>query len=164
MGEIHPAEAKVVVEFCTADLPITPEQRLKLVKLLGPRYNPQKDMVRMSCESFPEPAQNKRYLSDLVDTLLEEACLNSFNEHGEDTFDDVPADFRHVKWNKPPKFPDAWKLTPTRREKLFQGWTAEIGRSQRASLEGTNVDGAKTIAHYLGSKPAVEAPQTVKVR
>lgn len=164
MGEKHPAEAKVVVEFCTADLPLTPKQRLKLVKLLGPRYNPQKDTVKMACESFPEPAQNKRYLSDLIDTLLEEARLESADQHGKDNFDDVPADFRHVKWDNPPKFPDAWKLTPTRREKLFQGWTAEVGRSQRALLQGTNVDGAKTIAHFLGAQPAVEAPQTVKVR
>ena len=73
MGEFHPAEKKVVVEFSPADLGLTPVQADKLRKLAGPRYNPTKDVVKMSCESFGQPAQNKRYLSDLVDTLITEA-------------------------------------------------------------------------------------------
>lgn len=78
MGEQHPAEKKVVLEFCPADLPdLTTIQREKLKKLVGVRYNPETDIVKMSSEMFENQAQNKRYLGDLVDTLLQEArvCL-----------------------------------------------------------------------------------------
>lgn len=74
MGEHHPAEKKVVLEFSPADMPnLTPVQRDKLKKLVGVRYNPEADTVRMSCEMYETQAQNKRYLGDLVDTLLKEA-------------------------------------------------------------------------------------------
>lgn len=80
MGEEHPAEKKVVVEFCPRDMPdLTPVQLSKLKKLVGVRYNPETDIVKMSCEMFESQAQNKRYLGDLVDTLLREArvCIAS---------------------------------------------------------------------------------------
>ena len=73
MGEYHPAEKKVVVEFCPEDLPLTPEQVLKLKKLAGIRYNPERNVVKMSCEAYGQPAQNKRRLGDLVNKLVEEA-------------------------------------------------------------------------------------------
>lgn len=79
MGEKHPAESKVVCEFASTDLGLTTIERLKLVKIVGARYNPDTDIVRMSCEMFEHQAQNKRYLSDLVDTLMTEAkvcCLD----------------------------------------------------------------------------------------
>jgi small subunit ribosomal protein S35 len=74
MGEQHPAEKKVVLEFSPADMPdLTELQRDKLRKLVGVRYNPESDVVKMSCEMFETQAQNKRYLGDLVDKLLQEA-------------------------------------------------------------------------------------------
>lgn len=74
MGEQHPAEKKVVVEFTTADMPnLTPIQREKLKKLVGVRYNPMTDIVKMSCESYETQAQNKRYLGNVIDNLLIEA-------------------------------------------------------------------------------------------
>lgn len=73
MGEKHPAESKVVCEFTTTDLDLDHIQRRKLIKLTGVRYNPDTDIVRMSCEMFEHQAQNKRYLSDLVDALITEA-------------------------------------------------------------------------------------------
>lgn len=74
MGEQHPAEKKVVVEFTTADMPnLTPIQREKLKKLVGVRYNPMTDIVKMSCESYETQAQNKRYLGNVIDSLLIEA-------------------------------------------------------------------------------------------
>ena len=74
MGEQHPAEKKVVLEFCPADMPDLSEwQREKLKKLAGVRYNPEKDIIKMSCEMFETQAQNKRYLGDVVDSLLREA-------------------------------------------------------------------------------------------
>ena len=74
MGEQHPAEKKVVVEFCPLDIPdLTDMQRDKLIKLTGVRYNPETEIVKMSSEMFETQAQNKKYLSDLVDTLIREA-------------------------------------------------------------------------------------------
>ncbi len=78
MGEIHPADRKVVVEFCPKDLKdLTEAQQLKLMKLAGPRYNPGKDIVRMSCERFEHQAQNKRYLGDLINKMITMAKVGS---------------------------------------------------------------------------------------
>lgn len=80
MGDHHPAEKKVVVEFCTEDIrDLTAAQREKLKKLAGVRYNPETDIVKMSCEMFESQAQNKRYLGDLVDNLLKEAKVRHHN-------------------------------------------------------------------------------------
>lgn len=81
MGEYHPAEKKVVVEFSPEDFGLTEVQKMKLRKLAGPRYNPEKETIKMSCESFEHQAQNKRYLAELVEKLLTEAkvCVYSSN-------------------------------------------------------------------------------------
>lgn len=114
MGEVHPAAKKVVVQFCTKDLPnLTEAQRLKLIKLVGVRYNPDTDVVKMSCERFEAPAQNKRYLGDLVNKLLDEA------RNAADTFEDIPLDFRHHKSKKKFTFPEKWKLKPGRIQELL---------------------------------------------
>lgn len=73
MGEFHPAEKKVVVEFCPEDLPLDETQQQKLRKLLGSRWNPETDVAKMSCEQFEHAAQNKRYLGDLVNKLVAQA-------------------------------------------------------------------------------------------
>ncbi|KAL2418257.1 Small ribosomal subunit protein mS35 [Exophiala dermatitidis] len=115
MGEAHPAAKKVVVQFCTKDMPnLTEAQRLKLIKLVGPRYNPDTDMVKMSSEKFEAPAQNKRYLGDLVNKLLDEA------RNGADSFEDIPLDFRHHKSKKQVTFPEEWKLKPGRIQELLR--------------------------------------------
>lgn len=73
MGEYHPAEKKVVVEFSPSDFGLTEIQEMKLKKMAGPRYNPEKDTIKMSCESFEHQAQNKRYLAETVEKLVIEA-------------------------------------------------------------------------------------------
>lgn len=78
MGEQHPAEKKVVLEFAVADMPdLEPIQREKLKKLAGVRYNPESGIVKMSCEMYETQAQNKRYLGDVVDSLLKEARVST---------------------------------------------------------------------------------------
>ena len=52
--------------------------RDKLKKLAGSRWNPETDIIKMSCEMFETQAQNKRYLGDLVDTILQEARVSMF--------------------------------------------------------------------------------------
>ncbi|ERF68859.1 hypothetical protein EPUS_04511 [Endocarpon pusillum Z07020] len=107
MGEVHPAAKKVVVEFCPSDLPqlTTPQQRNKLIKLAGVRYNPSRDAVKISCEKFETQAQNKRYLGDLVNKMVAEAT-----DPTKDSFEDVPFDFRHHKPKIVHAFPEEWKL------------------------------------------------------
>jgi len=110
MGEEHPAESKVVVEFAPQDLPLAPPEQRKLIKLAGVRYNPDKQIVRISCEMFDYQVQNKRYLSDLVDRLIAEAQDQS------DTFEDIPFDFRHNKVKKKIEFPWEWVEIAKQRE------------------------------------------------
>lgn len=63
----------MVLEFSPKDMPLDEAQQLKLKKLLGPRYNPETDVAKMSCEQFEHQAQNKRYLGDLVESLIARA-------------------------------------------------------------------------------------------
>lgn len=164
MGETHPAEKKIVLEFCTQDLPdLTEAQRIKLVKLVGPRYNPEKDMVKMSCEMFETQAENKRYLGDLVNTLMTEAQDDS------DTFEDVPLDFRHHKYKPKLEFPDAWKLTETRKQQLDMDREQRLLAEQERERNGRITDGLRAIETWLQAKPKQEpvyaplaAPKQVK--
>jgi len=157
MGETHPASRKVVLTFSPSSLPdLTPVQTSKLIKLLGVRYNPSTTTAKMSCELFPTPAQNKRYLGDLIGKLLVEA------RDGKDTFEDVPYDFRHHKPKKNYIFPEAWKLTDEKREAL------EKGRKERRKLEinrsvaGELVHGTRIIEQMLtGRRSRVEEPMQV---
>jgi len=144
MGESHPAEKKVVVEFSPADMPnLTSIQREKLKKLAGPRYNPEEDIVRMNCEMYETQAQNKRYLGDLVDTLLKEA------RDPTDTFADVPLDMRHHHFKPKPRFPKEWVLTDERREQLAQYRLQMEQKDQKLELGGQLVDGIKQIEQVI---------------
>lgn len=138
MGEQHPAAKKIVVEWTTRDVAreagLSEAQRVKLVKLVGVRYNPDTDLVKMSSERFETAAQNKRYLGDLVEKLIREA------KEGEDMFEDVPLDFRHHKPKKFLEFPEQWKLDKEKRQRLGEE------RKQREVLEASKVKmGARLI-------------------
>lgn len=103
MGEFHPAEKKVVVEFSPEDFGLTEVQQMKLRKLAGPRYNPEKETIKMSCESFEHQAQNKRYLAELVEKLVVEAkvCVYSFNglrDLGNTPIATHPVHFDSIHW------------------------------------------------------------------
>lgn len=146
MGEQHPAENKVVVELCSKDLVpkyLTEEQRQTFLKLVGCRYNPDTDIVRMSCEKFATRAQNKRYLGDLVNTLIKEA------KEG-DSFADIPLDLRHHKPKKKLHFPESWILTEERKKQL----AATRAERRRAEQERQAiVDGREVIAHAIKTLP-----------
>lgn len=150
MGETHPAEKKIVVEFCTRDLPnLTEAQRIKLIKLVGQRYNPIRDVVKMSCEMFETQAQNKRYLGDLVDTLIMEA------KDGSDMFEDVPLDFRHHKFEPPLEFPEGWKMTPERKKQLEADRQQKLLEEQMRNENGKITDGLEVIENFLKTVPVV---------
>lgn len=150
MGESHPAEKKVVVQFAPDDLKLAPVQTEKLKKLAGPRYNPETELVKISCESFEHPAQNKQYLVNLVNDLIAAA------KDPKDTFADVPLDLRHHKIEPKPRFPKEWRLTEDRRRELAEyRQRAAIADVKRAE-EGLLVDGQKLIDSFLIQKLAEE--------
>jgi small subunit ribosomal protein S35 len=144
MGEAHPAAKKVVLQFCTRDLSsLTETQRIKLIKLVGVRYNPDTDVVKMSCEKFEEPAQNKRYLGDMVEKLIKEA------QNADDMFEDVPLDFRHHKPKRRLVYPDGWKLKEENVRRLL-----EARREVRLLEEGKPVvNGAEIVEEYVRVLP-----------
>ncbi|RAL08110.1 mitochondrial 37S ribosomal protein mS35 [Aspergillus homomorphus CBS 101889] len=148
MGEEHPAEHKVVVELCSADLTpehLTEAQRQTFLKLVGVRYNPDTDVVRMSCEKFPHRAQNKRYLGDLIKTLIKEA------KEG-DSFTDVPLDLRHHKPKPRPRFPDEWVLTEERKLELSAKRAAQ--RARKLENPAGGVDGNQVVTEAVKTLPA----------
>ncbi|KAI9788415.1 MAG: 37S ribosomal protein S24, mitochondrial [Peltula sp. TS41687] len=158
MGEQHPAEKKVVVEFCTQDMPdLTELQRDKFIKLVGVRYNPETDIVKMSCEMFETQAQNKRYLGDLVNTLLREARDST------DTFADIQFDFRHHTFKKKLKFPDEWRMTAERRDYL------DRSRQEKQLLDDNRIkqyrliDGAEEVIKRQKSLAALESKSRTPV-
>lgn len=159
MGEQHPAEPKVVVELASKDLTpkhLTEAQRQTFLKLVGTRYNPQTDIVRMSSEQFGSRAQNKRYLADLVNSLIKEAKTG-------DSYADIPLDLRHHKPKVRPQFPDSWKMTDERRRQLAarreERYNAE---KQREAI----VDGNQIVGHAVLSlpefNPALKAKATAE--
>lgn len=167
MGEQHPAEKKVSLEFCTADMPdLTKVQRAKLKKLVGARYNPETDIVKMSCEMFESQAQNKRYLGDRVDELLIEArvslhffaklCIRLMIQDPTDTFEDIPLDVRHHTFKSKPKFPSSWRLTPARIAELAQYREEVATKDQTRMLAGKLIDGVRQIESAWSRIPVVE--------
>ncbi|KAF0560685.1 mitochondrial ribosomal subunit protein-domain-containing protein [Gigaspora margarita] len=111
IGEDHPLQNKVVMTVKEKDLPLTKEQLHKFKVLCGPRFNG-KGKFKFSCEKFPHQAQNKKYLSDLMDRLLDESRNDT------ETFADIPVDLRHVKTKKRHPFPREWLLQPKDNLKL----------------------------------------------
>jgi small subunit ribosomal protein S35 len=177
MGEFHPADRKVVVEFSPRDIPgLTEAQQLKLKKLSGSRYNPEKDIIKMSCERFEHQAQNKRYLGDLVDKMITTAKVGSVtlprklnrmmlrqSQDPTDMFEDVPLDTRHHKFKTQIKFPKDWYLTEQRKKELEAQRKQALLLDEGKRTEGALVDGVQTIQQaMLTAKVEEVVPVVVK--
>lgn len=87
----------------------------------------------MGSEKFETQAQNKRYLLDLIHTLIKEA------KDPTDMFEDVPLDFRHHKPKKQWVFPEDWKLDAAKRQRLVED------RQKQAELE----DGRRQVGDVV---------------
>ncbi|KAK3955085.1 mitochondrial ribosomal protein [Pseudoneurospora amorphoporcata] len=149
MGEFHPADRKVVVEFCPKDLrDLTEVQQRKLMKLAGPRYNPEKDIIKMSCEKFEHQAQNKRYIGDLIKKMIVAA------KDPTDTFEDIPLDTRHHTFTKKIFFPKEWLLTQERKKELEAARQQALLKDAEKVVKGALVDGADVVKQYLESGAA----------
>ncbi|KAK8255600.1 putative 37S ribosomal protein S24, mitochondrial [Phyllosticta capitalensis] len=144
MGESHPAQNKVTVQFSVHDLPnLTQVQKDKLIKLSGPRYNPETGTVKMSAENFQTQAQNKRYLGQLIKNLLDEA------RNPKDTFADLPFDFRHHKPKPWHQFPAEWAMSADRRKALDAKWQERLQIDQERIDNNRLIDGASIIEKNL---------------
>ncbi|KAK0616254.1 mitochondrial ribosomal subunit protein-domain-containing protein [Immersiella caudata] len=151
MGEIHPAAKKVVVEFSPTDLKdLTDVQVMKLKKLAGARYNPEKDIIKMSCERFEHQAQNKRYLGDLVNDMITSA------KDPTDTFEDIPLDLRHHKSKVKHRFPKKWLLTEERKKEIEAERQRSYHLDQEKKASGGLIDGVKQIEQMQQLAPVRE--------
>ncbi|CAG8449180.1 16600_t:CDS:2 [Acaulospora morrowiae] len=116
IGEEHPLQNKAVLAVKLSDLSLTPEQGHKFKLLCSTRFDGD-DTFKFSCEKFPHLAQNKKYLRDLIDRLLEAAkareiiCIN-IQRDPTDSFADLPVDLRHLKRKKIIRFPPEWRRPP----------------------------------------------------
>ncbi|KAK4150716.1 mitochondrial ribosomal subunit protein-domain-containing protein [Chaetomidium leptoderma] len=161
MGEFHPADRKVVVEFSPQDFPgLNEAQQLKLKKLAGSRYNPEKDIIKISCERFEHQAQNKRYLGDLVDQMITTA------KDPTDMFEDIPLDTRHHKFKPQIKFPKEWYMTEERKKELEAQRKQALLLDEAKRTDGSMINGADTIQQALltAKKAEAAAPSLVRVR
>ncbi|KAK6434528.1 37S ribosomal protein S24, mitochondrial [Oleoguttula sp. CCFEE 5521] len=173
MGEVHPASRKVVLEFAPKDLEgMTEKAALKMAKLAGARWDPVKEIVKMSCESFETQAMNKKFLVDTTRRLVKEAL----NEEG-DAFEDVPLDTRHVTNKRMLKrqkglvkarlrrkdggtgFPEEWKLTDERRRELAErrGEVAKLEALEVQALEAPSEEGVESEMHLQDGEAAMQA-------
>lgn len=144
MGEQHPAENKVVLEFSPSDISdLTDSQRIKLRKIAGVRWNPERDIVKMSCESYGTQAQNKRYLGDVFASLVREAKDTT------DTMEDIPLSTKHHKFKKVPQFPQEWIINENRQKKLEEHRRQLIKKDKDLETEGLLIDGVSCVQTML---------------
>lgn len=134
---------------------LTDVQKSKLIKLAGPRYNPDTDIIKMSCELFDTLPQNKRFLGDTISKLLAEA------RNPADTFEDVPFDFRHHKPKKRHLWPEKWNLTPERKRELEERRAKGLLMDREREMKGTLVDGTRAIEAALPFGAPVQEPVMV---
>lgn len=156
MGDNHPSDRKVVVQFAPDDLGLSPVQTLKLKKLAGSRYNPDTEIIKMSSDSFQHAAQNKAYLSNLIDDLIKAA------KDPKDTFEDVPLDTRHKSRKPKPKFPTEWLMTEQRRRALEGAWERAMLEDGKKAEAGQLVDGEQKIERFLIEKTAEQQRQLLE--
>lgn len=97
----------------------------------------------MSSEKFENPAQNKRYLGDLVNKIVAEA------KDKKDTFKDIPLDFRHHKPRVVYKFPDAWKM---KEDRSVQSLLKRRDEVKLLEEEEKIVDGKQVVEMYVRAK------------
>ena len=144
LGESHPAANKVVVQFAVDDMrDLTQIQKDKLIKLAGPRFNPETGVIKMSCEMYDTLDQNKRFLGETIKKLLDEA------RNPKDTFEDVPFDFRHHKPKVRHTFPEEWALTPERKQYLEAKRKELAEKDHQREQLGTLLDGQKIVEQAL---------------
>jgi len=70
---VHPNEFKVRMTVRTADLNLSDAELLVAKEILGPRYDDVRKRVVMVSNKFDSRNDNKRYLVDVLETVVEES-------------------------------------------------------------------------------------------
>jgi small subunit ribosomal protein S35 len=93
-GEEHPVTVKRALTVAVSQLPLKDKRAIYKFRLLaGVRWTPtppkdsgiklgesaEHGYVKISCEDFPEPAMNLKWVSDRLDDLINEANVRSFS-------------------------------------------------------------------------------------
>lgn len=91
--------------------------------------------------------------------------------NGEDMFEDVPLDLRHMRKRSEKErrrnlvFPQDWKMTDERRRQLEEGWKVQAQKEIEAREQMLLVDGAEMVKKALSPVMRTEAVEaTVPIR
>ncbi|KAJ1914746.1 37S ribosomal protein S24, mitochondrial [Mycoemilia scoparia] len=106
----HPGDKRVTLTTKVSKLGLTNAQKHKFLLLVGPRYNPATDELKMTEDKAQTIMENKKLLSDTLDRLLAEAKNN------DDMFEDIPLTFPHHKPKTVHKFPEEWLPKPQQQQ------------------------------------------------
>ena len=69
---VEAGEHRVVVKLAVKNIPFGSErEREVFLEMVGPRYRPKTDEVQLSSEKFASRIENKRYLVDMIERLVE---------------------------------------------------------------------------------------------
>ncbi|KDQ13673.1 hypothetical protein BOTBODRAFT_33377 [Botryobasidium botryosum FD-172 SS1] len=106
-GELHPAAQKGCLVVALSQLPLSSPAAIHKFKLLaatrwsartpsdsGLSENEKEDpqgYFKITCENFPQPSQNLKWCSDVLDRMIAEA-----NDPSADSYADIPQDTRHL--------------------------------------------------------------------
>jgi hypothetical protein len=70
--KMNPADFKVALIVSIDDLNLSATEQKIFCQMVGPRFNPGKRIVTLTCNKFPNRIENKRYLIVLLENLLAE--------------------------------------------------------------------------------------------
>lgn len=103
LGDKYQAkDRKVVLRVQVSQLGLKGPQLHKFLLLVGPRYNPETDELKMSETREPSSLMNKKRLADTLSELISES------KKTDDMFADVPLSFGHHKYKYKMPFPAEW--------------------------------------------------------
>ncbi|KAL2316314.1 37S ribosomal protein S24, mitochondrial [Schizosaccharomyces pombe] len=137
MSSFEKMNPKVVVTFKVTNIPLLEEKQRHVLRLLvGPRYNPEEDLVRISSDKYSSALQNKYHLIKILTSLIEESKRNA------EKFSHVPLDTRHWKYKKCDKrMPQEWladATTLTSKKKTTIGKQSHNTVLERESIATTD--------------------------
>ncbi|KAJ2607917.1 37S ribosomal protein S24, mitochondrial [Coemansia sp. RSA 1365] len=108
MGEKFLAQdRKVILRVKVAKLGLKTPELHKFLLLVGVRYNPQSDELKMSENREATSLLNKRRLADTLASLIAQA-------KNEDSFADVPLDYTYLNRGITQNIPKKWTIKPSK--------------------------------------------------
>lgn len=82
--QFNPSDYKVSLYVSIDDLKLSPREAAIFIEMIGSRYNQGKREVRLISNRFPNRIENKRYLTYLLENLLNEARrINALSDQNE---------------------------------------------------------------------------------